>query len=239
MKAHRLALTLVIALLLLTITITPVLSDDREFVFFGFSKYLDGEAPDAVGSNLEVYGILNPAGGLSLPIALDPDNFQYTIYIASMTVTSYSNEPDYLKTLTYDSGEIRIYADATTGGTAAAYVDRATFTDGELIFLATLDSGFIVKLFDFDGDQLSNGYGSGECDLHGGSQLEALTDVGYFLDDWGIYATIADPGSGPGLTVPDGFHRLFDVVLTPPNDLTARKGSTWGKLKRSYRRSAP
>jgi len=236
MNTARKTLLLLTGCLLVLGTALPAFGS-AEFVFFGFAKYWDGEPVDAVGSNMEVYGILSEVGGLSFPIALDLDNYEYTLYISTLTVASYSENPiAYLKQLTYDNGEIHIYADPLAGGTAADYGNEATFMDGELILHAVLDDGFLVNLFDLPPNTDGNytGYADGACDFDAGSQYDALITAEYLLDNWPVHATVADPNSGPGITVPDGYHRLFDVKITPPNDPTDNTSTTWGQIKLLY-----
>jgi len=226
-----------VATLLLLMAITVPVQGESEFLFYGFSKYWEGEPPDAVGSNMEVFGILSSVGGLDFPIALDTDNYEYTLFIATMTVATFSNDPDYILILTYDNAEIHIFADPIVGGTAADYADYTTFMDGELILNAIVDNGLTVNLFDFPPNQDGNfaGFASGACDFIGGTQLDALIAAESLLENWGVYGTVADPDSGPGIEVPDGFHRLFDVKITPPNDPSSSESSTWGGVKSLFR----
>lgn len=235
MKTIRGNLAFTVALIAVMASAVPVLGS-AEFVFYGNARYTPGP-PDAVGSVVEAYGILTTVGGLDFPIALDTDNFEYTVYLFDLTVASSGNNPPAVRNVAHTGGQLYIYADAIAGGTAADYGSPGTFTDGELILSALVDEGFQASLFDFDGDDLYSGFGSGSCDFTGGTQIDALVAANSWLEDWGLYATIADPDSGPGVVVPAGFDRLFDLKITPPNDPTPRASSSWGKLKSLYRRS--
>jgi hypothetical protein len=134
----------------------------------------------------------------------------------------------------YNGGEIFMYADPLSKS-LADYGNLPTFTDGELILYATVDDGYSVALDDFGfpvGDGYWTGFGSGKCDFVAGTQLDALVAAGYLLENWDFTATVVD--ESPIVFVPDGFHRLFDVKLVPPNDPTATERTTWGKVKDLY-----
>ncbi len=224
---------LAVAALIATALAAPALAGS-EFLFRGYAKYWDGQPPDVVGSTMEVYGILGAVGGLTLPLPLDLDNYQYTIYIATMNLVAYSNSPPSIKSLAFNGGEIHIYADPLVGGTPADYANRPTFMDGELILRALVDPGWTMVLFDFDGDGAFAGSGSGSCDFIGGTRLGDLSAAEYYLNDWNFLATpVADPT--PALPVPQGYHRVFDCKLTPPNDPTPNAQGTWGELKNLFR----
>lgn len=209
--------------------------EPSEFLFYGYSKYVSGD-PDGVGSVMDVYGIMTDVGGVAFPITIDMLNFEYTVHVSGMVVASYSNEPPTVLNLGYNSGEIRIYKDALAGGTLADYASPSTFVDGELILHATVQEGWTALLFDFDTDFIFTGSGSGACDFIGGSQLGDLVTNEYYLEDWGYLGTpVADPNPGQGLMVPDGYDRVFDVKLTPPNDPTSSDPASWGEIKSLYR----
>jgi hypothetical protein len=227
-KAIALAVALILA------AAAPALGDS-EFFFNGYSKYWDGHTPDAVGSIMEVYGILSTVSEVPTPIALDTDNYQYTVYLATMQVASYSNMPPQIKTITYNGGEVHIFADPLVGGTAADYADPPTFMDGELILNATMDDAWTLVIYDFDGDGSFSGSGTGFCDWIGGTQLDALSGAEYYLEDWYVHATpVSDPNAF-GISVPAGFHRMFDTKITAPNDPNPVVSGTWGGVKSLFR----
>ena len=138
-----------VALLLALLLAAPALGNS-EFLFNGYSKYWDSDPPDAVGSTMEVYGILSSVWQVPPPIPLDTAQYQYTVYVASMMVTAYSftTVPFPMKMLAYNGGEIHIYADPIATGTAADYADPTTFMDGELILVATVDPNWSLILSD-------------------------------------------------------------------------------------------
>jgi hypothetical protein len=240
MKSAEKVVVLAVALLFATAAVAPA-QYGSEFVFDGYSKYIAG-TPDAVGSVMEVYGILSTVGGLTYPISLDTANYQYTLYIGNMQVTDYMEETMFpIKYITYGGGSIFIYADAIGGGSAADYGNLPTFTDGELILQAVINGGYVVALDDFGfptGDGFWKGSGSGTCDFIGGTQLDALMAAEYYLENWNVIASVVDDGAGitggGTVQVPAGFHRLFDVKITPPNDPTATESTTWGQVKKLY-----
>jgi len=236
MMATRKVLALAVALLVATAIATPAFGLS-EFLFYGYSKYWDGDPPDEVGSLMEVYGILEEVEDIPCPIDLDFDNYQYTVYISTMMVVYYNgNVPAYLKSMIYDNGEIHIFADPIVGGTAADYGDLPTFMDGEMILHATVDDGWAANLYDLDMDgDFTMGDNAGTCDFDGGTQLDALIAAEYYLDDWGFFGSPYVDPEPPFTTVPPGFHRIFNTKLTPPNDPSPAEPSTWGRVKDLYR----
>ena len=221
------------AAMLVVLAMTTTAFGGSEFVFFGYAAY---DPDTAAGGTADVYGILSTIGGLDYPIDLDMDSYQYTVCVEGMVVATSVIAPSYLLSETYTGGTLSIYADAIVGGTAADYAAPTTFCDGELILMASVDDGFAANLFDFDGNSLFSGSGAGFVDFMAGTQLDALMAAEYYLEDWGFFATpLADENSGPGVTVPDGYTRVFDVKLTPPNDPTPRENNTWGQVKGLYR----
>ncbi len=232
-KANRI-LALAIASLVLATMATSALGQS-ELLFFGYSKYVAGD-PDAIGSTMDVYGILTTVGGVPTPIPVDLMNYEYTVHIGGMTVAASSNTPPTVLNISYNGGEVHIYKDSLVGGTLADYANPATFTDGELILHATVDDGWTALLFDFDTDFIFTGSGSGSCDFIGGTQLGDLVSAEYYLEDWGFLGTpVSDPNPGQGFVVPAGYDRIFDVKLTPPNDPTPAEPTTWGTIKDLYR----
>ena len=224
----------VVALLLAMAVAMPTWGAS-EFLFNGYAKYWDGQVPDAVGSTMEVYGILSTVWEVPPPITLDLDNYQYTVYVATMNVSLYNNVPAVVKTIDYNGGEIHIFADPIAGGTPADYAVPATFMDGDLILQATVDDGWEAVLYDFDSDLIFSGSGGGTCDFIGGSRLGDLAAAEYYLNDWGFFGTpVADPNP-PYLTVPDGYHRVFDVKIATTHDPTPSEDSSWGQVKNLYR----
>ncbi len=224
-----------VALLLALLLTAPALGNS-EFLFSGYSKYWDGETPDAVGSTMEVYGILSSVWQVPPPIPLDTAQYQYTVYVASMMVSTYSfmPVPFPMKSLTYNGGEIHIYADPIATGTAADYADLTTFMDGELILVAAVDPNWSLMLSDSDADGSFSGTGSGTCDFVAGTQLGALAAAEYYLADWMLYGSpVSDPNSY-GIDVPAGFHRLFDVKIATTFDPTGSEPGTWGGVKNLY-----
>ncbi len=207
-----------------------------EFLFNGYSRTVSGSL-DAVGSAIEVYGILSSTGGLSTPIPLDLDNYQYTVHVHGMTVASFTSSaiPFPMKTIVYEGGELEIWADPVAGGTPADYGAVGTFTDGEQILTAHVDDGWTLPMNDIDGNGAFTGTGSGTCDFYGGTQLGALMDAEYYFVDWPFTAPpVADPNP-PFTTVPPGFERLFAVKLVPPNDPSPTEPATWGQVKGLFR----
>ena len=205
-----------------------------EFLFHGYSQVTSG-TPDAVGSTIAVHGILSTVGGVAMPIALDLENYEYTVSVdLTVTAYSYSPVPFPMISITYDGGELHIYADPIVGGTAADYAAPGTFTDGELILAATVDPGWIANINDIDLNGSFNGSGAGSCDFYGGTQLDALMTAEYYFTDWNFMGTpVADPNP-PYTSVPAGYHRIFDIKLTPPNDPSSATSTTWGGLKAMF-----
>jgi hypothetical protein len=220
---------------LVALAMTGSAFGNSEFLFFGYSRYLDN--PDQVGSVMEVYGILNPATEVPVPISLDLANVQYTVFVASMLVASFSETPE-MKSLTFNGGVVNIYADAMgmPSFTDADYGDLSTFTDGELILVANVDDGWPALLWDFDNDgRFTAGSNGGTCDFVAGTRLGDLVAGEYYLDDWGFFGSPYVDPDPPWTTVPDGFHRIFNVKITAPNDPTPTELSTWGQVKTLYR----
>jgi hypothetical protein len=235
MKTAKHNLAPAVALLLALCLTAPALGNS-EFLFNGNAKYWDGETPDAVGSTMEVYGILSSVWQVPPPIALDTVNYEYTVYIATMYLSSYTYMPMPfpMKAFSFDYGEIHIFADPIVGGTAADNADPTTFMDGELILLATVDPAWAMNLNDIDGDGAFVGSGAGSCDFVGGTQLDALAAAEYYLDDWQFYGSpVSDPSAGT--IVPPNFHRLFDVKIATTHDPTPAVESSWGRVKNLYR----
>jgi hypothetical protein len=226
-------LALALVSLLVVATAAPVLGNS-EFLFYGFSRYLD--TPDEVGSVMEVYGILNSATSVPLPLPLDEDNFEYTVVVTDMTVATADLMPN-MKSLTYDGGVISIYSDDMGAGgfTAADYGDLSSFSDGDLILVANVDAGWPAILWDFDGDGFfTAGSNGGTADFVGGSMLADLIAAEYYLDDWGFFGSPYADGDPEWIVIPDGFHRIFNVKVTAPNDPTPNQSSTWGQVKALY-----
>jgi hypothetical protein len=238
MKAIKI-LAPAVALLVLAAISMPAMAGS-EWVFFGYAKY--APTVDAVGSEMEVYGVLT-TGSLPMPLNFDLDMYEYTLYVNDMIVSSYTYFPPppfARKQIVFNGGVISIYADDrnAVGFTLHDYANLITFVDGELVLVANVDNGWQMNLSDpgFPPDGLFNGTSLGTCDFVGGSQLDALQTAEYYLDDWffsGI--TIADPNPAQGVTVPGGFDRVFDAKIIPVNDPSATNTSTWGKLKEIYR----
>ena len=88
-------ITTAVALFIVLAFTLPV-GGASEFVFFGYSKYLEGHPIDVVGSEMDIYGVLTPAGGLDLPLALDTDNYQYTLHVTRMMLAATNNTPKIL-----------------------------------------------------------------------------------------------------------------------------------------------
>ena len=235
MKTAKHNLATAVALLLALCLTAPVLGNS-EFLFNGNAKYWDGETPDVVGSTMEVYGILSSVWQVPPPIALDTVNYEYTVYIATMYLSSYSYMPVPfpMKAFSFDNAEIHIFADPIVGGTAADYADPTTFTDGELILVAAVDPGWAMNLTDIDGDGAFTGSGAGTCVFVGGTQLDALQAAEYLLDNWYLYGSpVSDPSAGT--IVPANFHRLFDAKIATTYDPTPAVESSWGRVKSLYR----
>jgi hypothetical protein len=141
----------------------------------------------------------------------------------------------------HDGGIVRIYSDPVAGGTAADYADRGTFTDGTKILEGNLADGFALVLSDNYGGSadglIDSGSGSGPMTWTGGSQFGYLTGIGYDPAEWDAFAqSVADPGSGPapGVTVPDGYDRVFDFKIVPRQGV-ADEETAWSDVKQLYR----
>ena len=65
----------------------------------------------------------------------------------------------------------------------------------------------------------------------GGSAMEA---AGYDLTGWNFNGTLADPDVGAGVTVPAGYDRVFDILLTPPREPSPVEAASWGRIKNLY-----
>lgn len=209
-----------------------------EFLFNGYSRTMSG-TPDAVGSAIEIYGTISTTGGVPTPIALDLVNYQYTIHVEGMTVGTYTYVPPPpfpQKQIVYNGGLLRMFADAKVGGTAASYAVPATFTDGELVLVASVDPIWTLLLSDLPPtDGRFTGSGSGKCDFYDGTQLDAFIAAEYYFNDWNFLGVpVADPNP-PFTTVPAGFQRRFDIKLTPPNDPSPVFDRTWGGVKAIFR----
>ncbi len=229
MKA-RVSLVLAAALLVLAFG-TGTAMAGAEFVSFGYAKYTP--AVDTVGATVDVYGILTDAGGFPTPIPFDFDNYQHTVHISAWTISSVSNPSAMVRNVTLDGGMIEIFTD---NGTAADWANPATFTDGTMVLSANLQDGFGITMLDTNTDGLYSGFGSGMCDMVGGTRLGELTAAEYELANWIVNAlNVADPDSGPGVTVPDGWDRVFDLKIVPPNDPTASDPATWSNVKSLFR----
>ena len=222
------------AALLIALLMTAHVMAGSEFLFDGYAVY--SPAPDQVGATMDVYGILSTVGGVPTPIALDMDNFEYTVHVADMAIATYDEFPAIppiigpRKVLTFAGGMLRIYADAIVGGTAADFAAPGTFTDGELILAATVHDGWRMQLADPFGMTFA-GSGVGFCDFYGGSNLADLIEYGGqpFLENWTFAGTgISDPSFF--VTVPDGYDRIFGVKLVYPEPVPTT-GSSWGGVK--------
>jgi hypothetical protein len=233
MVTTRSLLVHIITLLMTVATGSAALGLDA-FDFSGHSRIVMG-APDEVASVMDVYGIMTIPAGVDLPLPLDLQNYEYTVHISHMVVAAHNNEPPTVLNILYNGGEIRLFKDHRLSGTIADFTEPSTISDGEVILRATVQNGWTALLFDFDIDLLFRGNGSGFCDFNGGSQLGDLVNTGYYLEDWGFQATtVADADPDQGLMVPVGYHRVFDIQLTPPNDPTASDPATWGQIKTLY-----
>lgn len=229
MKA-RVSLVLAAALLVLASVYGSAMAG-AEFVSYGNAMYSSGV--DVVGSTIDVYGIITDAGGLETPIPLDFVNFEHTVHVSGWVIASVTNPSSMVRTVTLNGGTIEIFTD---NATAADWANPATFVDGDMILSATLQDGFVLNMLDTNLDDLYQGFGTGMCDMVGGSRLGELVAAEYELNDWIVNAlNVADPGSGPGVTVPDGFDRVFDLKLVPPNDPTGTETSTFGSIKSLFR----
>ena len=235
MMTAKTFLALTAVLLATTAVLSPAIGVASEFLFSGYSQYVMGE-PDAVGSTMDVYGILTTVG-VETPIWLDTDNYQDTVLVSGMVVTGFVHDQPTIMNIVYGGGEVQIFKDPIVGGTAADWSSLGSFVDGEMILHASVDPNWTLLLFDFDLDMYFTGSGSGSCDFDGGSQLGDIIDAEYYLNDWGFFGTpVADENPNPpGVWVPDGFERVFGVKLIPPNDPTPDEPSTWGQVKGLYR----
>lgn len=229
------------AALLIALLMTAHVMAGSEFLFDGYAVY--SPAPDQVGATMDVYGILSTVGGVPTPIALDMDNFEYTVHVADMAIATYDEFPAIppiigpRKVLTFAGGMLRIYADAIVGGTAADFAAPGTFTDGEPILFAGVKDNWTLNLMDgsITPDGVYTGSGAGFCDFIGGTQLDAITVAEYYLDDWNFLGLDISDDNPPATPVPAGYDRSFKVKLTPPNDPTPTVETTWGKIKELYR----
>lgn len=205
-----------------------------EFTFEGYARYL-GPA-DAVGSELEILGIANPAVSAPLPLPLDFAAREYTLYARGLTVVhSHLDAGNAVLTVSFAGGELTVHADDRTGGTAAAWGDDASFTDGDAILHGTLDDGWTMQLDDPLGQGIWSGAGFGTFAFDGGSRLAELLGAGYLAGGWAMAGTgISDPRP-PFFTVPAGFARVFGVKLVFPFDPTGSAAATWGGVKNLYR----
>ncbi len=225
------------AALLIALLMTAQALAGSEFLFNGYATYTP--APDQLGATMDVYGILSTVGGVPTPIAVDMDNYQYTVHVEGMTIggqSSYPPPPFPRMSSIFNGGMVHIYSDPIAGGTAADYGDVSTFVDGELILFASVDDGWTLNLMDgsITPPGVFTGSGAGTCDFIGGTRVGDLSLAEYFLNDWNFLGLdISDPNP-PVTPVPDGFDRSFKTKLTPPNDPTASENSTWGKIKDLY-----
>ena len=205
-----------------------------EFVFRGYARCVAG-TPDQVGATMEVHGILEPVTGLTTPIEVDTELYEYTLAITGLDVETVDGPSGPLLRLYHDAAELSIYAKLRAGGTAADFADPATFTDGELILGGGVQAGCVASLLDFDGNGGYAGSADGAVDFTTGTQLDALEAAGFHLTSWNLNGTLADPDAGTvPVPVPDGYCRVFDVKLTPPNDPSPVEAASWGRIKSLY-----
>jgi hypothetical protein len=233
MKKLLKILMLVAAPVVLAGTALPALGG-TELVFRGYARYVTG-TPDAVGAVMEIYGVLGTAGGTITPIDVNLEDNEYTIAVTGMAVTDVINQtaPN-RRLISYTAGQLHIYAEPIASGTAADFALPATFTDGEMILGGDVAADCIVELFDFDADGDYAGSASGGVDFNDGTQLASMETAGYDLTDWNLYGTLADPDAGAGVTVPAGYDRVFDILLTPPREPSPVEAATWGQVKNLY-----
>jgi hypothetical protein len=223
-----------LALAAMVVTALPAQAGSG-FVFYGYARYGEGDVPDDDGSTLEVFGTLEPATGMRTPLAVDLETYEYTIHIQYLMVIGSVMLTEQMKQVSYCGGLLRIYRDELAGGTGADYTDPASFTDGERL-LSVRGLCLQTALFDLDGDLLWLGDGSGTFDFAGGDQLPDLVANGYDTEGWQLFASpVADANPLHGITVPEGFLRVFNIKLTPPNNPQPVSAATWGGVKNLYR----
>jgi hypothetical protein len=205
-----------------------------ELVFRGYAKYVSG-SPDELGAVMEIYGVLERATGTITPIDVDLQNNEYTIAVTGMTVTDAFDQPSpSRRIISYGAGQLHIYAQPIGTGTAADFGLPGTFTDGEMLLGGDVRADCIAELFDFDDDGDYSGSAYGGADFDAGTRLSAMEAAGYDLTDWNFNGTLADPDAGAGVTVPAGYDRVFDILLTPPREPSPVEAASWGRIKNLY-----
>ena len=222
----------VLAILTLALSV-PALAQ-VEITFEGYAAYTP--APDMVGAMLTVYGVANPAVSAPTPFPADFDNYQYTVAVTGMLVTSYTYDgADLTKSYVFQGGTIDIYEDAKVGGTAGDFANPSTFTDGTLLLEAAVDDGWEMLLNATMGFGVFAGAGIGTCDMIGGSYLPLLEAMQYPLDDWTFAGTgISEPWP-PFFTVPAGYDHVFGVKITFPYNPTPNDDTSWSRVKTLFR----
>jgi hypothetical protein len=172
------------------------------------------DVPAAVGGSLSMYSIMaDPAPGTT-PIALDFDNFQYTVVVTGLTL-----DADGPPTQTYSNGTVSIYED---NGTAADYANLGTFTDGTAILVGNITvlsrTMFTATL----------GSAAGTMDWTGGTRLDDIAPVDQF--GWAFLTGINASASN----VEPGFDERWDGKIEPETPIVDVENVLWGSVKAMY-----
>ena len=223
-----------LALIALALMVAVPAVGQVEFTFEGYAMYTPG--PDMAGATMTVYGIANPPMSVPTPIPMDFVNFEYTVYIHSMNVVSYTYDaPTMSKDYVFNGGEIEIFEDSIVAGTTGDYANTSTFVDGTNQLAALVDSPWDMHLDDPIGFGTHSGSGIGTCDMVGGAAHALLVSMDYELNDWVFAGTAISEPWFPFITVPQGYHHVFGVKIMFPYDPTANEDAAWGDVKSLYR----
>lgn len=163
------------------------------------------------GGTLTLHSIVHDAAPAVTPLALDFDNFEYTLVIEGLVLDA-DGPPQ-----TYSGGTIALYEDA---GTAAVYGAGGTFTDGTLLLSGTF-TVLTRTLF-----TATLGSTSGSVDWTGGTRLNEIAVADQ--DSWSFFAAINRNGAEAG------YDERWDGKVEPVTPIVETETRSWGAVKQTY-----
>lgn len=169
--------------------------------------------PAVVGDDATAYLVVNNNGVIDTPIALDFDNFEYTIVVTGLTMTVDNGDAG---GKSFSGGTIVLYEDNST---AADFTSPATFSDGTAILSGDLVS-FNRVLF-----TSTNGSGQGDVNWTGGTRVGEFAPAD--LLGWSFLVSISTRST---VTEP-GYDENWDGKVEPLEPVVSDGKSSVGELK--------
>jgi len=213
----------IVFMLVFVVSSAVAQSDTYTINFDGYSGFESN--PDSVGSVMEIYGT---AATSECPFPMDSENFEYTAVVTGLVVESFEwDQTNRVKTLVFSGGTLSIYEDSET---TADYANRETLSDGTLFLQSNIANGWQMTLDDGLDNGVYSGFAGGTCEFIAGSSLSQIMDSGLPNENWNFNGlSISDPSFF--FSVPDGYHRFCDLLITSPTDFTSNNSVTWGHMK--------